>query len=140
MQIDSSDVRRCAYARCAEPIVYSGQGRPPEYCPDRRWEGNRTCKQLAAAERAGERAVALDVPLDAFRQAGGRFVPAAEALARQLTEVVSTIGAVRDGAVARIGESDQAARLADDRARVALADTDEARARQAEAEADRDRA
>src|SRR5690349_2987798 len=100
MQIDGPDVRRCAYTRCAEPLPYSGQGRPPEYCPDRRWDGNRTCKQLAAAERAGERAVALDVPLEAFRQAGERFVPAAEALARQLGEVVTAIGTVRDGALA----------------------------------------
>jgi hypothetical protein len=57
---------------------YSGQGRPPEYCPDRRWDGNRTCKQLAAAERAGERAAALELPLESFRHAGERFVPAAQ--------------------------------------------------------------
>lgn len=140
MPIDSSETRRCAYTRCAEPLEYSGQGRPPEYCPDRRWDGNRTCKQLAAAERAGEKAVALDVPLDAFRQAGDRFVPAAQALARQLTDVVTAVGAVRDSAVARIGESETAARTADDRARAAQAEADEARARQLAAEADRDEA
>ena len=27
---DSTTDRRCGYTRCAEPIPYSGQGRPPE--------------------------------------------------------------------------------------------------------------
>jgi len=137
---DPTTERRCGYARCAEPIPYSGQGRPPEYCPDRRWEGNRTCKQLAAVERAGERAAALDLPLESFRHAGERFVPAAQALARQLAEVVAAVGEVRDGALARVGESDRAAGAAVDRARDAEAAAARARSQRVAAEADRERA
>jgi len=137
---DPTTERRCGYARCAEPIPYSGQGRPPEYCPDRRWEGNRTCKQLAAVERAGERAAALDLPLESFRHAGERFVPAAQALARQLAEVVAAVGEVRDGALARVGESDRAAGAAVDRARDAETAAARARSQRVAAEADRERA
>ena len=136
----ASTDRRCGYSRCAEPLPYSGQGRPPEYCPDRRWDGNRTCKQLAASERAGERAAALDVPLEAFRYAGERFVPAAQALARQLSEVVAAVGDVRDGALSRVGEADRAAATAAGRTRDAETAAARAQSQRVAAEAERDRA
>ncbi|MBT8224088.1 MAG: hypothetical protein HKP61_04640, partial [Dactylosporangium sp.] len=62
-----SQPRRCGYSQCGQALDYDGRGRPPEYCADRRWPDGRTCKQLAAAERAGERAVGLEVPLETFR-------------------------------------------------------------------------
>src|SRR2546423_9266675 len=69
----AADERRCGYSQCGEPLEYDGQGRPPEYCRDRRWPGGRTCKQMAAAERAGERAAGLDAPLDTFRASTDRL-------------------------------------------------------------------
>src|SRR2546423_3061361 len=73
----AGDERGGGYSQCGEPLEYDGQGRPPEYCRDRRWPGGRTCKQLAAAERAGERAAGLDAPLDTFRASTDRLLAAA---------------------------------------------------------------
>jgi hypothetical protein len=139
--IDVEALRRCGYSRCARPLAYGGQGRPPEYCADRRWEPDqRTCKQLAAAERAGERAAGLDAPLDAFRAAGDRLIPAAQELARHLGEVVAAIVEVRDAAVSRAAEADHAALAAVERAQVAEAATARAVLAQRTAETQRDRA
>src|SRR2546423_15694450 len=73
--VTAGDERRGGYSRGGEPLEYDGQGRPPEYCRDRRWPGGRTCKQMAAAERAGERAAGLDAPLDTFRASTDRLPP-----------------------------------------------------------------
>src|SRR5690606_40843485 len=69
-------VQTCALPiwRCGRPLAYDGRGRPPEYCPDRRWADGKTCKQMAAAERAAERAAGLEMPLETFRAAGERLV------------------------------------------------------------------
>lgn len=101
--------RRCGYSQCASPLIYDGRGRPPEYCAERRWPDGRTCKQMAAAERAGERAIGLDLPLEAFRAAGDRLTPQLHGLAEHLTALAATIEAVRDGAMGRIGVAEQEA-------------------------------
>ena len=66
------ETRYCGYAECGQALDYDGRGRPPEYCQDRRWADGRTCRQLAAAQRAAERAAGLEAPLEAFRAAEQR--------------------------------------------------------------------
>jgi chromosome segregation ATPase len=132
-------VRTCAYQKCGQPLMYDGRGRPPEYCSDRRWAQGRFCKQMAAADRAAERASGLEVPLETFRTAGERLVNVASPLARQLTELVSAIQSVQDGALSRIAEAERSAAESSERAQAA-----ESRAQRAEracqaAEADQQR-
>lgn len=137
---DEPRQRHCGYTPCGRPLPYDGRGRPPEYCSDRRWPDGRTCKQMAAAERAGERAVGLDAPLEAFRGAADRFLPTAGDLAQRLTELLDTVGAVRDGALAAIGEAERSAATATTTAQLADRDRDRAIAERDRAIADRDRA
>src|SRR2546430_16663658 len=85
----------------------------------RRWHRGKTCKQMAAAERAGERAAGLDVPLDAFRTTADRLVAAAGPLAEHLTAVITAMAAVRDGALARVGEAERLAEAAPHRTQAA---------------------
>jgi len=124
--VPEQPTRRCGYHRCRQPLHYDGRGRPPEYCPDRRWPDGRTCKQLAAAERSAERLTGLDAPLEAFQAAGERFVPAAESLARQLRDLVDAVDAVRQGALARVGDAEQVAAEAGEQSRAAAAERDRA--------------
>lgn len=133
-------IRRCGYSQCAQELRYDGRGRPPEYCADRNWPDGRTCKQLAAAERTGERLAGLDLPLETFRAAGDRFLPAAQTLARQLLDVVEAVGQVRDGALTRVGQSERDAAAATETARAAAAAADAAAAAQRTAETTRDQA
>lgn len=55
--------RPCGYSRCERRVAYAGAGRPREYCgpPDRVWPeaGGKTCKQLAAEERAAAKSAGL---------------------------------------------------------------------------------
>lgn len=146
-QVDSPP-RHCGYAPCGRELAYDGRGRPPEYCADRRWPGDKTCKQMAASARAAERVAGMDAPLESFRAAGARIADVAAPLARQLSEVVEAITGVRDGALARVGEAEgetlaaharaaeaqQAATVAHRAQRAAEADRDRARAAEAEAQ------
>src|SRR5437763_11908494 len=111
--------RVCGYSQCGNTLDYDGRGRPPEYCPDRRWPGDKTCKQMAAADRAGERAAGLDAPLDTFRASTDRLVAAAGPLAEHLTAVLTAVTAVRDGALTRVGDAERAMTAAIARAEAA---------------------
>ncbi|GIH20809.1 hypothetical protein Raf01_89810 [Rugosimonospora africana] len=137
--VPDGQVRRCGYGQCGRALDYDGRGRPPEYCPDRRWEpGGRSCRQMAAAARVAERAAGLDGPLDSFRATGSRVIAAAEPLAGQLTDLLTAIAEVRDGALTRIGEAESASTAADQRAAAAQVDTDRATRAAQQAETDRD--
>ncbi|MBN1173751.1 MAG: hypothetical protein JXA67_16385, partial [Micromonosporaceae bacterium] len=136
LEVPNGSARTCGYSRCGRILRYDGRGRPPEYCADRRWPDGRTCKQLAAAERAGERAIGLDLPLEAFRAVSDRLQPVAEGLARQLVEVSEAVGQVRDGALARIAEAERAATEAIEAVRGAEAQRDQALAAQRAADDD----
>jgi chromosome segregation ATPase len=133
-------VRHCGYVHCTRELPYEGRGRPLEYCQDRRWPGDRTCRQMAAAERMAERAAGLDAPLDAFRAASDRLAMVASPLARQLAELVDAVKGVQDGALTRMRDSEQSSQLAAAQARAAQDATGQARRAQQAAEADRDRA
>jgi len=119
-QMTSGAGRVCGYSQCGAALDYDGRGRPPEYCADRRWPpDNKTCKQMAATERAGERAAGLDAPLADFRATADRFAPVAAELAAQLGEVVDAVHGVADGALVRVRDAEQVATAAVDRAQAA---------------------
>src|SRR5262249_51472664 len=122
----SGTALRCRYSGCRSVLVYSGRGRPPEYCAERRWPGGKTCKQLAAAGREAGVAAGLDVPVSAYREATGRVLPAVEGLAAQLAGVLAAMSAVEAGAVARIEQAEVAAVAAVERAQLAEAERDRA--------------
>lgn len=132
--------RHCGYNQCGRELPYDGRGRPPEYCQDRRWPGGRTCRQMAAAERAAERAAGLEVPLDAFRAAGDRLAAVASPLARQLAELVDAVKGVQDGALTRMHDAEQHAQQAAAQAQAAQEATVAAKRAQQLAELERDRA
>ena len=136
----ASRTRYCGYHACGQPLAYDGRGRPPEYCPDRRWPGGRTCRQMAAAERAAERAAGLATPLDTFRALSDRLADTAAPLVRQLTELLDAVTQVRDDALARMQEARQAEAAAEQRAREACEAAERAEQARRAAEADRDAA
>jgi hypothetical protein len=126
-------VRRCGYSQCGTELVYDGKGRPPEYCPDRRWPSGKTCRQLAAAEREGLRAAGLDAPLAEYAASTDRFVAVAGPLAEYLTAVLDTVDEVRGSALTRVGEAER--QKADALERATDAERAAQAARQAEASA-----
>lgn len=103
----ATPVRRCGYSQCGNELIYDGKGRPPEYCPDRRWPGGKTCRQLAATERDGIRAAGLDAPLDEYTATTDRLLAVAGPLAEHLSAVLTAVGEVRTGALTRIGDAER---------------------------------
>ncbi|RJQ87664.1 response regulator receiver protein [Amycolatopsis panacis] len=145
--VEQAGVARCGFRRCRQALPPPGPrgGRPYEFCPERTWPGGKSCKQLAGAESALREALGEDgVPTAALRDAGEAFGNAAAAAAeplRTLSNALDTITArLREEvttAVARAEAAEQAAREADrqrDEAS-AKAETAEAAARDAVAEA-----
>ncbi|MBM0280007.1 hypothetical protein [Micromonospora tarensis] len=121
--------RACGNRKCGKPLVYSGFGRPKEFCSpdDTRWQpGNRTCKELAAEQRAAELATGLDAPLTAWRAVAGDLVPAMTALSALLEPVLPAVRDVETGALARIAEAETAMADAVQRAQGAEAERDQA--------------
>ncbi|GIF41343.1 hypothetical protein Axi01nite_56540 [Actinoplanes xinjiangensis] len=131
--IPAFPVRRCGYSQCGNELTYDGKGRPPEYCPDRRWPGNKTCRQLAATEREGIRAAGLDAVLDEYTATTDRLLSAARPLAEHLNAVLTTVGEVRSGALTRIGEAERQVAEALERAAEADRVAQAARAEEARA-------
>lgn len=117
----------CRYTVCGRSLTYAGRGRPPEYCPDRRWQpGNKTCKQMAAEQRDAELAAGLDVPLQAYRATSERVLPAVESLAALLSGLAEATRAVQSGALVRVQEAEQVAVDVVQRAQTAEAERDRA--------------
>jgi chromosome segregation ATPase len=131
--------RRCAYGRCGEPLDYDGKGRPPEYCPDRRWPDGKSCKQLAAVERDATRAAGLEVPLETFRALADRLAPAAQVLAEQLQGVLAAMEQIDEGALARMVEAERLVESAQRETESARAEAVSAAQRQRAAEQARER-
>ncbi|MGQ0841183.1 hypothetical protein [Actinokineospora sp.] len=97
----------CGFSRCRKPLPPSGPrgGRPYEFCPDRQWPGNATCKQLAGAENALRTALGADpgqLALGGFatdvREHVDRALRPAAALQGVLTQVLARL----DGEVAAV--------------------------------------
>ena len=65
----SEDAGRCGYSKCRAELPGPGVqgGRPRSFCRDTRWEGGRTCAQMARAEREALGALGLDAGSSTFR-------------------------------------------------------------------------
>ncbi|MET7339244.1 hypothetical protein [Nonomuraea sp. NPDC005650] len=138
--------RACGYSRCDQRITYTGSGRPREYCgpPDRVWPDGKTCKQKAQEERRAAHAAGVDGALDLFDAAAAPVLAVAGTLGGTLADLQRALeghslalGAVRDGAVARVREAEQAA--AEALAKAAAAEAERERAVRAAAAAERER-
>jgi hypothetical protein len=67
IDMDDSAVR-CGYSRCRAPLPPPGPqgGRRRTFCRNTRWDGDRTCAQMARAERDALDALGLDSSRTAF--------------------------------------------------------------------------
>lgn len=124
-------VRICGYSQCGRVLPAQDRpGRKAEYCKDRRWEGGKDCRAMAAAERAAVKASGLDGPLAAYREVSGRLMPVLEAIQAQLggplDELVEAVRGVETGAMARVSDEEQTALAAIDRAEQADIDRNKA--------------
>jgi chromosome segregation ATPase len=123
--------RYCGYGQCGRILPpQEGTGRKREYCEDRRWDGNKTCKQMAQVERAAVKVAGLDMPLTVYRQTTEKVLPALEAVRAQivgpLAELTDAVRGVETGALARVTEEEQVAGAAVARADKLAAERDKA--------------
>ncbi|MFI5606641.1 response regulator receiver protein [Amycolatopsis sp. NPDC051903] len=120
--IEDRAVSLCGFRQCRAPLPPPGPrgGRPFEFCPDRRWPGDRTCKQLAAADQALREALGDSAPHTGLTEAAGEFVRAAA----ELGEPLQTLRNALDSVAARAQDEVTAA--------LARAETAEARAVEAD--------
>ncbi|MEU1813230.1 coiled-coil domain-containing protein [Micromonospora aurantiaca (nom. illeg.)] len=142
----------CGYSVCDRRLpAKTGRGPKFSYCPDRTWEGGRTCKEMAAAERAALEAAGTAGPLDVVARlldradaAGGPIAELHE-LYTEIRQALSTtvteaMAATREAnqkageANARAEAAERAARSAGESARQAENDRTEAIARATEAD------
>lgn len=142
---------QCGFRHCRRPLPPPGPrgGRPYEFCPDRRWPGEKTCKQLAGAEHALRTALgdadpptALRDATDAFTEAAGQVLEPLQVLGGALDEVSARMQDELTAAATRADDADAAAeqaRSAQAEAQQRAADADRLTA-EAVAEADRARA
>ncbi|MBW0125985.1 hypothetical protein [Pseudonocardia oceani] len=143
------DAARCGYSRCRTELPAPGPqgGRRRSFCRDTRWEGGRTCAQMARAERdalgalgldSGRAAFGLDADrlrehVEAVRGPVGELAVALDAVSERLDEVQRDAVASVEAAHRRVAEA-EARRVAAEEAR----DEAVARARRsAEAEVER---
>ncbi|MFC0436125.1 hypothetical protein [Kutzneria buriramensis] len=127
----STEVRTCGYSQCGRVLPAQDRpGRKSAYCEDRRWEGNKTCKQMAQQERNALKVAGLEVPLTAYREVADRVVPVLESVQAQITgplgELREALRQVEDGALARVQDEENTARIATERADAAVAERDKA--------------
>ncbi|MEV1005507.1 hypothetical protein [Nonomuraea sp. NPDC050202] len=130
-------------------MVYTGSGRPREYCgpPDRVWDDGKTCKQKAQEERRAAHAAGVDGALDLFDAAAAPVLTATGTLSAGLDELqqalqahAEALGAVREGALARVRAAETAAAAAHTTAAAAEAERDRAVRAAAAAEREREQA
>src|SRR5690349_18461452 len=105
--------RRCGYSQCGNEFTYAGKGRPAEYCaPDgrpRRWPelGNRTCKALAADERAAAHRSGLEEVLARYASAEDPVLSAISALTGALAEHAERGQAVVEAVDGRVRRAEE---------------------------------
>lgn len=142
MQPGSDGNALCGFSRCRNPLPPPGPrgGRPYEFCPERVWSGNATCKQLAAAENSLRAALGVDpgtLALGGFatdvREHVERVLAPADALKGVLEQVVVRLDTEVRSALAAVESSDKAA--AEDRGLREHAERQAAESEQAAAEA-----
>lgn len=118
MQPGSDGNALCGFSRCRNPLPPPGPrgGRPYEFCPDRVWSGNTTCKQLAGAESSLRAALGVDpgtLALGGFatdvREHVERVIAPADALKGVLEQVVARLDTEVTSALSAVESSDKAA-------------------------------
>ncbi len=142
------DTARCGYSKCRAELPAPGMqgGRPRSFCRETRWDGGRTCSQMARAEREALGALGLDAGSNTFRLDAERLrehldnirgpvdelTAALAAVTTRLDEVEAAAVAAVDAAHGRVAEAERA-RVAAEEAR----ESAEQRTRQAVAAAER---
>ena len=139
---------RCGYSKCRAELAAPGPqgGRRRTFCRESRWEGGRTCAQLARAERDALDALGLDSSRAAFGLDADRLREHVDAvrgpvtaLTQALSLVTARIDEVEAHAVAAVEEANRQAAAAEATRLAAERDRDEAvaRARRSGGAADR---
>lgn len=121
------DVARCGYGRCRAELPAPGPrgGRPRSFCRDTRWEGDRSCAQMARAERDALDSLGLDSGgtgfrldadrlrdhVDAVREPVAALLAALDTVTTRLDDVQAGAVAAVDTAHRQVAEA-EAARLA----------------------------
>src|SRR5262245_20729215 len=93
--------RRCEYSQCGL-LLPNRETRGPKYryCPSRRWDpDNKTCREMAAAERNARRAVGQFDPLQTFRALTEQLNDVVSPLAELLAQVQDAVDDVSTGAL-----------------------------------------
>ncbi|MDT8912777.1 response regulator receiver protein [Amycolatopsis sp. PS_44_ISF1] len=128
----------CGFRECRAPLPPPGPrgGRPFEFCPDRRWPGDRTCKQLAAADQALRDALGDAVSHAGLKEAAAEFTRAAVGLGEPLQTLRNALDSVAARAQDEVAAALTRAETAEQRALEAdglrqAADTRSAEAEQA---------
>ncbi|WP_436498046.1 hypothetical protein [Actinokineospora sp. HUAS TT18] len=107
----------CGFSRCRNPLPPPGPrgGRPYEFCPERAWPGNATCKQLAAAENSLRAALGVESGTLALggvaaevRDHVDRILGPAEALKAVLEQVVTRLDGEVAAAMAAVDAAENA--------------------------------
>src|SRR5262249_9176081 len=101
--------RHCQYGQCRDALP-NREGRGPKlrYCRDRRWDpDNKTCRQMAAAERAARRAAGGDAPLDTLAALADRIDEAGAPLAELYAQLQDALDETATAALAAAQEAHQ---------------------------------
>jgi DNA repair exonuclease SbcCD ATPase subunit len=111
---DRTTAALCGFRECRAPLPPPGPrgGRPFEFCPDRRWPGDRTCKQLAAADQALRDALGDSVSHVGLKDAAAEFTRAAAGLGEPLQTLRNALDSVaaraQDEVTAALTRAEQA--------------------------------
>ena len=142
--INEDTTRPCEYTQCRRRFAYSGFGAPRKYCgpPERTWpdKGGKTCKQLAAEERAAAKAAGLDGALAAYVAAADPVLEGIEALRADLAKRAEAGRVVQAAAGEEVTAARQAATEALEAAATAETERDQALRQTAAAVREKDQA
>ncbi len=134
--------RRCQYSQCRD-VLPNREGRGPKlrYCRDRRWDpDDRTCREMAATERATRRAAGGDAPLDTLAALADRVEQAGAPLVELYAQIQDTLDEAASTALAAAQQAHQHAAAEGQRAEQSASAANRAAEAQRQAEAARDRA